>query len=173
MAKAVILDRDGVINKLINRGTEDAPRWTSPWTLKEFEFIDGAKEVIRDLKRRGYTVFVATNQPGIANGEFDESVLDDIHDLLYDCGVDNIRVCPHNDADNCECRKPKPAMLNFILEDWDLDAAHVFFVGDSKTDLEAAEAAHCQGVLLRTPLNGDVLAAREIATLHDLLLMLP
>ena len=73
-------------------------------------------------------------------------------DLLAEVGgrVDRIEVCPHGPDEGCDCRKPAPGLLVRLLDDYGVDPADVFVVGDSLRDLEAALAANAKPVLVRT-----------------------
>jgi histidinol phosphatase-like enzyme len=48
--KALFLDRDGVINKVIFR----EGKVSSPWKLEEFEFLPGIKELLWSMKEKGF-----------------------------------------------------------------------------------------------------------------------
>jgi len=145
--KLIILDRDGVIN-------QDSDAYIK--SPDEYIPIPGSLEAIARLNQAGYTVVVATNQSGIARGMYDERVLQLIHDkqrmLLNKVGgeIDRIYYCPHGPDDHCDCRKPKPGMLQQILKDYPADAATVPAIGDSLRDLQAAQLVGAQPVLVKT-----------------------
>lgn len=147
MPKMIILDRDGVIN-------EDSDDYIK--SVDEWIPIPGSLEAINRLKKAGYLVTVATNQSGISRGLFNEDVLHDIngkmHRLLARRGasVDGIFYCPHGPQDNCTCRKPKPGLLFQIAKQFDINLAETVFVGDSISDIRAAEMANAIPVLVRT-----------------------
>ena len=108
MKKAFFLDRDGVINKVI---IKDGKAY-SPRRFGEFEFMENVAEQIKKIKAAGYYIIVVTNQPDIARGEMDISELNKMtKSIKANLSVDEISICPHDDADNCTCRKPKPGML--------------------------------------------------------------
>ena len=153
---AAFLDRDGVIN--IDRGFVGR--------LSDFTLIEGAAEAISLLNRRGYRVFVVTNQSGIGRGYYTEAdfaaVTACMHSLLARRGayIDDIRHCPfHPDATveryrvDHPWRKPAPGMILDILSYWDVDVNASFLIGDSLRDLEAARAAGIQGYLFE---GGDL-----------------
>lgn len=147
MPQMVILDRDGVIN----RDSDDYIKSVDEWIP-----IAGSLEAIRHLKEAGYLVTVATNQSGIARGFFDEQTLQKIHDKMHDLlaqlgsSVDGIFYCPHGPWDNCACRKPKPGLLFQIAKQFDIDLSVTPFVGDSMSDIKAAEMANARPVLVRS-----------------------
>ncbi|MFB4391187.1 MULTISPECIES: D-glycero-beta-D-manno-heptose 1,7-bisphosphate 7-phosphatase [unclassified Pseudomonas] len=145
--KLLILDRDGVIN-------QDSDAYIK--SLEEWLPIPGSIEAIAQLSKAGWTVAVATNQSGIARGYYSLETLEAMHArlraLVAEQGgeVGHIVYCPHGPDDGCDCRKPKPGMLQAIAEHYQADLAGVWFVGDSKGDLEAALAVDAQPVLVKT-----------------------
>ncbi|WP_439889431.1 D-glycero-beta-D-manno-heptose 1,7-bisphosphate 7-phosphatase [Pseudomonas sp. MBLB4123] len=145
--KLLILDRDGVIN-------HDSDAYIK--TLEEWIPLPGAIAAIARLSRAGWTVAVATNQSGLARGYYDQATLEAMHARLRQLVAEQggelglIVHCPHGPDDGCDCRKPKPGMLQAIAEHYAVSLAGVWFVGDSSGDLEAARAVDCQPVLVKT-----------------------
>lgn len=145
--KLLILDRDGVINY-------DSDAYIK--TLEEWIPLPGAVEAIANLSKAGWTVAVATNQSGLARGYYAPQTLTAMHDRLRDLVAEQggelglVVHCPHGPNDGCDCRKPKPGMLKTIAAHYHTDLAGVWFVGDSRGDLEAAVAVDCQPVLVKT-----------------------
>jgi D-glycero-D-manno-heptose 1,7-bisphosphate phosphatase len=151
--KLVLLDRDGVIN-------HDSPDFIK--SASEFVPIEGSIDAIVRLRRGGFRVAVCTNQSGVARGRLTLDDLAAIHRklaaLLADRGaaLDAIYYCPHGPDEGCACRKPKPGMLVAAMCDLRQQPENTVFVGDSARDLEAAEAAGCLPLLVRTG-NGAAL----------------
>ena len=142
---AVFLDRDGIINKAVVKNGKPFP----PSSLTELELIDGIKELIEDIKRIGYKVFVFTNQPDVARGTTRLDKVTEIHDfLLKELSIDKIYCCFHDDTENCECRKPKPGMILEAQKEWDLDLTRSFVVGDRWRDIDAARAVKVRSILV-------------------------
>ena len=145
--KLIILDRDGVINYDSDQFIKSPQEWQP---------IEGALEAIALLNQFGWRVVVATNQSGVGRGLFDMDTLAAIHDKMHrslaQAGgrIDAIFFCPHAADSKCACRKPKPGMLLEIASRFNLDLADVPVVGDSLRDLQAADAAGAQPVLVRT-----------------------
>lgn len=145
--KLVILDRDGVIN-------EDSESFVR--TPEEWRPIPGSLEAIARLCRADYRIVIATNQSGIARGLLDIDTLNLIHNRMLDHvrqkggQIDAIFFCPHNMEDNCECRKPKPGMLQDIAARLKVNVTGVPVVGDCLRDLESARAVDALPVLVRT-----------------------
>jgi D-glycero-D-manno-heptose 1,7-bisphosphate phosphatase len=144
---AVILDRDGVLNR-------KAPRAEYVRVWSEFQWLPGAKEALRALRDAGFRVVVVSNQAGIARGAMTEADLLEIHrqmvreTVLGGGRIDAVYFCPHNWDEGCECRKPKPGMLFQAQRDFNLDLSRTPFIGDDDRDAQAAEAAGCPPVLV-------------------------
>ena len=140
---AVILDRDGVLNKKSLRA-----EYVRTW--KDWEWLPGAKEALRLYKKAGYRVILVSNQAGIARGMMTESDLADIHGRMkaevIEAGgrIDAIYYCPHGWDAGCECRKPKPGMLLQSQREFHLDLSRTVYIGDDERDRQAAEAAGCR-----------------------------
>lgn len=146
--KVIILDRDGVINHDSEEFVKSADEW---------EPINGSLEAIANLTQAGYKVVVCTNQSGIGRGLYSMETLNSIHEKMHRMveqeggKIAAIFYCPHKPDDNCECRKPKPAMINDIIDRFNIDNVNnLIMVGDSNRDLEAIAAAGGIPVLVKT-----------------------
>ena len=146
--KAIFLDRDGTINKMVGFVTKS----------EQFELIEGAAEAIKIINKSGYLAIVVTNQPVIARGDCTFEELQTIHDKMetelgkVGAFVDAIYVCPHHTDKgfegerpeykcNCDCRKPKPGLLLKAAKDFNIDLSESYMIGDSHRDVEAGENA--------------------------------
>ena len=147
MKSFVIRDRDGVIY-------QDSASYVK--TEKEWVPEEGALEAIAMLTRAKIPVFVATNQSAVGRGIISHTDLEKIHGKMnaaveaaggHICGI---KYCPHTPETSCNCRKPKPGLLNQIFNENKLKSSNGFFVGDSATDIEAAKLAGCNPVLVLT-----------------------
>ncbi len=142
--KAVFLDRD---NTLIDDGgySHDA---------SAVKFVAGAFDALLALQRAGFLLFVVTNQSGIGRGYFPEADAIAVHsritDMLRERGVriEKIYYCPHAPEEGCECRKPKPFLVLKAAEEFGIDLAKSFFVGDHIKDAETGRAAGIMTVLI-------------------------
>jgi len=150
---AVFFDRDGVINKvMIQDGKPFSPR-----RFKEFKFVEGVENVLERLKREGFLNIIVTNQPDIARGLMEWKELNKMHEYIKEnLPIDDIFVCPHDDKDNCECRKPKPGMFFEAAKKWNINLNASFMIGDSWRDIEAGKAAGCITILVDMPYNQRV-----------------
>ena len=146
MERAVYLDRDGVINRVLIRDGRPYP----PASLDELEILPGVVDALRDLKSVGFRLIVATNQPDVAKGFQRRDMVEAFHDQLRcTLPVDDIRVCYHVDADACFCRKPRPGMLLEAARSWDVDLTRSYMVGDRWRDIDAGRAAGCKTIWVR------------------------
>lgn len=153
-SRAVFLDRDGVINRAVVRAGKPHP----PASVDELELLPGVPEALARLKAAGYSLVVVTNQPDIARGATTAGAVEAIHARLRaTLPIDEIRVCPHDDADGCACRKPKPGLL---LRPPRHDLAASVMVGDRWRDIEAGRAAGC-GVTILVDYGYDEAPAAE------------
>ena len=136
--RAVFLDRDGVINRAIIRDGKPYP----PSGVDELKIVEGAAESLRDLKQAGFLLIVVTNQPDIARGTQDRATVDVIHQALRETlPLDDFFVCPHDDSDRCDCRKPQSGLLLRAAEKYDIDMSKSFMVGDRWRDVDAGANA--------------------------------
>ncbi|OGD33100.1 MAG: hypothetical protein A2V45_16610 [Candidatus Aminicenantes bacterium RBG_19FT_COMBO_58_17] len=170
MKKAVFLDRDGVINKiLIRQGKVVTPRKS-----EEFELIEGIGEEVRRIKEAGFFIFVITNQPDVARGALPRAELDKMSSAIKSrLPVDEIWICPHDDDARCDCRKPKPGMIRQAQAKYPVDIEGSFLIGDSWKDMKLAGSVGCKGILIDAPYNQglDCFArARDIHGAVDLIL---
>jgi D-glycero-D-manno-heptose 1,7-bisphosphate phosphatase len=160
MARLILLDRDGVINF-------DSPSYVK--SPEEWIPIPGALDAIADLKHAGWRVAVCSNQSGVGRGLFTLDALDAIHAKLASAlaersvRLDALRFCPHLPGAGCRCRKPAPGMLIDAMQALGAAPERTIAIGDSVRDVEAARAAGCRAILVRTG-NGtaDESAARRL-----------
>ena len=147
MPKMVILDRDGVINHLMDDDVTTVDGWDP---------IAGSIEAINRLKKAGYLVTIASNHSGVARGHYSEADLQKMHDKMQKllstrgASVDGIFYCPHGPEANCICRKPKPGLLFQIAKKFNIDLSQTPMVGDNISDIKAARMANAKPVLVRT-----------------------
>ncbi len=143
----VLLDRDGVINEDSDNYIRSADEWVP---------IPGSIDAIARLSQAGYTVGVCTNQSGLGRGYFSEAELSAMHRkmcaLVGAAGgtVDGIFFCPHTPDADCDCRKPRPGLIDQAADAFNTSVKQAPFVGDSIKDLQAAVARDCQPILVKT-----------------------
>ena len=145
MKKAIFLDRDGVINL----EKKDYVK-----SIKEFQIMDNVPKAIVELKRKGFLVIIITNQSVINRGLLTIKILNEIHNHLQEIlknnntSIDDFYFCPHRPDENCKCRKPNPGMILKAVQEHNIDMNQSFMIGDSLTDIQAAQKAGCEGILL-------------------------
>ena len=143
----VILDRDGVINR-------DSAAFIK--NTEEWQPLPGSIEAIAALSEAGFTLAVASNQSGIARGLFDQAALDAMHhkmlELISNAGgrINKIVICPHGPDEGCDCRKPRPGLLEQLGAYFETPLTGVPVIGDALRDLEAAAAVGPSPVLVRS-----------------------
>ena len=153
--KLIVLDRDGVINVDSDQFIKSPDEWKP---------IPGSLEAIARLNQWGWRVVVATNQSGIGRGLFDMDTLNAMHDKMHRAvqaaggRIDAVFYCPHTADSNCNCRKPKPGMMERIADCFNVDLKGVYAVGDSLRDLEAAVTAGALPILVLTGKGEKTLA---------------
>lgn len=151
----VLLDRDGVIN----HDSDDYIK--SP---EEWEAIEGSLEAIALLNSQGYKVVVITNQAGLERGLFDQATLDSIHAKMHRMvqekggTITAVYFCPHRPETACNCRKPKPGLLEAFAAEYHADLKDTPFVGDTIKDIQAAVSAGAQPILVKTGKGRKTLA---------------
>ncbi len=156
--RAVLLDRDGVLNELVfYRGG----RVGSPVSARQLVVYPRAAESINKIHRAGYKAIVISNQPGVAKKQFSYAELERMNEKIRralrkgEAFLDAEYYCLHHPRAliakyrvDCDCRKPKPGLLLKAARENDLDLKKSFFVGDSLTDVQAGKAAGCKTVLI-------------------------
>ena len=142
---AVFLDRDGVLNRAVVRDGKSSP----PSGLEELELLPDVASSLRDLKAKGFVLYVITNQPDVARGTQTRDSVEAIHEALTSSlPIDDIFVCYHDDVDNCACRKPKPGLLFEAQRKYNVDLSRSFVVGDRWRDIDAGHSAGCKTILI-------------------------
>jgi D-glycero-D-manno-heptose 1,7-bisphosphate phosphatase len=166
---AVFLDRDGVLNEVSMRDGTPIP----PPSAAELRIIDGVPEACARLRDLGFVLVVVTNQPDIARGTQTTDEVDRMHaSLRQRLALDDIVVCPHDDADECHCRKPKPGMFLDAARRLNLDLRLSIGVGDRWRDVEAARNAGVPAIYIQRG-YGERPAVGAVATAASLLEALP
>lgn len=145
--KLIILDRDGVVN-------EDSDDYIK--SVEEWIPVPGSIEAICELSKAGYVITIATNQSGIGRGFYHLETLHAMHEKMENLvksgggHIQGVYYCPHLPGEGCDCRKPDIGLIRQIEESTGLSAVGAPFVGDSISDIEAAQKAHCQPILVRS-----------------------
>ncbi len=151
MRAAVFIERDGILNCDRVEGNQPMP----PLSLEQLEPKTDAIEPLRQLKAAGFLLIATTNQPSLSRGQLSRRELDRMHDVLRRIfALDDILVCPHDAADFCPCRKPKPGLLTEAGFKWHLNLDQCFVLSNKWQDAEAALNAGCTSLLIASPWIG-------------------
>jgi histidinol-phosphate phosphatase family protein len=157
--KAVLLDRDGVINPLVYH--EDAGIIDAPFTASQFEVLPRVPEAIRLLNDLGLKVAIVSNQPGIAKGHLKPELLKHFESTILTAiqnvggRIDQIYYCLHHPQakipelrQSCRCRKPEIGLLEQAARDLDASLEQCYMIGDGLPDLQAGTRAGCRTVFV-------------------------
>ena len=136
MIKCVLFDRDGTLGELVDK--------RYPSTLVPYCNIPS---VMAKIKQKGYTVGVITNQSSIARGTGKDY---DFDGEFLSWGLNIWEICPHDNADNCACRKPKSGMLLSVCERLKITPSECMIIGDRLSDIQCAKAVGGQSALVLT-----------------------
>jgi D-glycero-D-manno-heptose 1,7-bisphosphate phosphatase len=168
MARAVFLDRDGVINQ--NRD-DYVKRWD------EFAFLPGALDALRRLAQTPLLIIVVTNQSIINRGLASVQEVQDIcrrmiEEIQNHGGrIDGVLMCPHRPDEGCNCRKPRPGLLLEAADRFHLDLPQSYLIGDAMSDVEAGLNAGCRVLMVKTGLcnrHDSPLGLADVPIVHDL-----
>jgi D-glycero-D-manno-heptose 1,7-bisphosphate phosphatase len=174
------LDRDGTVAEEVGYLNH----------ISRFRMLRGVAAAIRKLNEARVPVVVVTNQSGVGRGYFPESLVREVHERMIaeltgeGARLDGVYYCPHVNADECACRKPKTGMLEQAAAELQLDLKKSFVVGDRGGDVELAHRAGSRSILVRTGFGEGELAwhaaewkrqpdfvAKDIAEAADWILM--
>lgn len=153
--KAIFLDRDGTINAGI-------PKYERVDSIDKIEILPNAIKGLSLLAELDYTVFLVTNQAGIAEGLISQDKFYEINnEILRQVQSSGVKitetfVCPHGEDSQCDCRKPKPGLLKQAVEKYNIDLANSWMIGDRMTDINTGINAGTKTILVQT---GSILEA--------------
>ena len=143
--RAVFLDRDGVLNRAVVCEGKPFP----PARLADVVILPGAITSLQRLAGCGYVLIGITNQPDVARGTQTREVVESINALIQSrLPVREIFVCYHDNADECECRKPKPGLILQAAQKYGLDLSLSWMVGDRWKDIVAGQAAGLKTIFI-------------------------
>ena len=131
---ALFCDRDGTLIEALK--IDGKPR--SIQTLSEIRYCVGVETSIERIKQK-MPVFMITNQPEVSRGSIDRELVDSINlEIARKLGLTAVLMCPHDDKDECNCRKPKAGLLKQAAEEYEIDLKQSFLVGDRWRDISCA-----------------------------------
>jgi D-glycero-D-manno-heptose 1,7-bisphosphate phosphatase len=151
----VVLDRDGTLIDVVR--DEESGVVTVAFHPSQLRLLPGVLSGLQALVEAGFTLALATNQPGAAKGQLSVGAIERTNAALvaelarHDVHLAAVEVCLHHPTGgpgglpelvrDCDCRKPKPGMIESAVRRLGLDPARSFVVGDSPGDVLAARAA--------------------------------
>lgn len=147
--KVIFLDRDGVINRDPGFGG-----YVTGWDV--FKFLPGSLEALKKLHEANFEVIVISNQAGVAKGLYTQKDLDiltvNMCKEVERAGgkIRGVYYCPHQDEDNCHCRKPKTGLFPQATAEFDIDFSKTYFIGDNRRDMLAGRAIGCKNIFVRS-----------------------
>lgn len=151
--KAAFLDRDGVVNKDLGY----------VYKKKDLVLIDGALELIKELKNNNFLIIIISNQAGVAKGFFEESDVINFNNFLNQkiykhtsFKIDKFYFCPyHPDSSipkykkNSGLRKPGNLMVERAISKFNISRKDSFLIGDKISDIECGEKSLVKSYLFR------------------------
>lgn len=145
--RTIFLDRDGVINKYPGNKLYVT-------SLNKFRFLPHAKQAISLLSKKGFKIFVASNQAGVGKGTYAQKTLDVITAKMLK-GIERaggkitkVYYCTHRKELGCSCRKPKPGLLKKAAREFKINLNEAYFVGDTIRDVLTAHAVGAKSILI-------------------------
>jgi D-glycero-D-manno-heptose 1,7-bisphosphate phosphatase len=150
-SRAIFLDRDGVLNHPIIRNGKSYP----PARIDDLEIYEGLRDRLQRLRDRGFALIVVTNQPDVARGTTLREAIEAINGRIAAelPAIHKFIVCYHDNADGCDCRKPKPGMLLAGAEEFNVDLQRSYMIGDRRSDVEAGIAAGSRTIFIDRAYN--------------------
>jgi len=144
MSRFVFLDRDGTLVRDLGYTHR----------IEDYELLPGVAAGLRRILDAGYRLAVITNQSGIGRGYYsaEQYAAFQAH-LANDLTRQGVPIeasyfCPHHPEAECECRKPRPALLHRAEQELGADLARSWVIGDSTVDVELAQRGGCRGAVL-------------------------
>ncbi len=161
-APLAIFDRDGTIIDVVR--DEETGVIATAFHPSQIRLLDGAIAGMRALRDAGFLLAIATNQPGPAKGQCSARAVRATNDALAEIlradglVLSSFQTCMHHPQGGaggdaslvgpCACRKPKAGLLEAALRESGADAAQSWMIGDTRSDVDAARAAHVRAALV-------------------------
>jgi D-glycero-D-manno-heptose 1,7-bisphosphate phosphatase len=153
MKAAIFFDRDGTLSREVGYVNH----------LSRFELYPFSVDAVRLVNRSGLLAVLITNQAGVARGYFPESLVTEVHAHLNAimaggaARLDGIYYCPHHPTVgpppyrlDCDCRKPRPGLLERAARELGIDLKRSWVIGDRHGDIELAARVGARAALVKT-----------------------
>lgn len=171
--RAVFLDRDGVLNEPVVQEGKPYP----PAAAASLRIFTGTAEALARLKEKGFLLVVVTNQPDVVRGVQKREIVEEINQRLRaELPLDDVLTCYHDDADDCDCRKPRPGLVKRAAQQHGIDLSLSYMIGDRWRDIDAGANAGCKTILIdrgyteRTPESAPDVRVRSLSDAVDWIL---
>jgi len=144
MKRGIFLDKDGTL-------VQDVPYNID---IHKIRFYPDIFDPLRELVVSGYSLILISNQSGIARGYFKEHELINSFDYIssylemHEIPITGYYFCPHHNSSDCNCRKPRPGLLQQAATIHGIDLAQSWMIGDILADVGAGRAAGCKTILM-------------------------
>jgi len=176
--KAAFIDRDGVLNDLVDRGAGfylgGKPfRWTAPFKRRELRLKPDIREALELIERKGYLRILVTNQPDVATGHIPPDEFERMMAIFRGLPLNSLYVCMHSPKAGCACRKPAPGMLLAARDAHAVDMSRSYMIGDMETDVIAGQAAGVRTVLVTNEVTVATAAHHRVLNIMEAALLLP
>lgn len=158
--RAVFLDRDGVINKLVLNPKTSA--YEAPQKKEDLKLFDWTLEALKVLLQNDYKLFIVSNQPDHAKGKTTLESIKAIQDKLHKCFIDNeidfteYYYCYHHPdgiveeyTGKCKCRKPEPYFVLKAIGEFRIDKNKSWFVGDRDSDITCGQSSGLKTIFIK------------------------
>jgi D-glycero-D-manno-heptose 1,7-bisphosphate phosphatase len=148
--RAVFLDRDGVINRMVVQNGMPHP----PSAVEEFELYEDVQDGCARLKAANFLLVVITNQPDVGRGTQSREAVEAMNLKMQSALplLDRIEVCYHAGeryGQPCHCRKPRPGLILRAVAELNIDLKRSYVIGDRWRDVDCARAAGCRAIFIQ------------------------
>ena len=153
MKRAVFLDRDGTIIEERNYVRR----------VEEVAIFPGAAAALARLQQAGFMLFMVSNQSGVGRGYFTLAEVEKVNQhLLAELGREGVRFekiyfAPEAPDAPSRARKPSPQFLLDARDEFGLDLAQSYMIGDKLIDLQCGWNAGVRtSLLVRTGYGSEL-----------------
>ena len=162
--KAIFFDRDGVINKLVNR----EGGLFSPRKFDDFILYEDVSSCIKQLTNKGFLIFIISNQPDISRKKMPPEELEKIDiEINKKLNINQIYYSFDSEVVSGGSKKPSPKMVFEARDKWNIDLSKSYFLGDSEADIECAKNANVSFILVKRKHNQNIEYPVYVHSLSD------